>query len=65
MVLGGVMTVKDIVKLVGNILGLTDIVTAIDSGYKTGDTYDLDDVISEINMLVTSFNLVNNIIATH
>lgn len=72
MVLGGVMIVKDVIKLVANILGLTDIITAIDSGYTTGMNIEdanqniaSADVVSEINMLVTSFNLVNNIIATN
>ena len=72
MVLGGVMIVKDVIKLVANILGLTDVITAIDSGYTTGMNIEdanqniaSADVVSEINMLVTSFNLVNNIIATN
>jgi hypothetical protein len=69
MVLGGVMIVKDVIKLVANILGLTDVVSAIDSGYTSGMNIDeisiSADVVSEINMLVTSFNLVNNIIATN
>ena len=69
MVLGGVMIVKDVIKLVANILGLTDVVSAIDSGYTSGMNIDEKsisaDVVSEINMLVTSFNLVNNIIATN
>ena len=66
------MIVKDVIKLVANILGLTDIITAIDSGYTTGMNIEdanqniaSADVVSEINMLVTSFNLVNNIIATN
>ncbi|MBO7219532.1 MAG: hypothetical protein J6V40_06130 [Clostridia bacterium] len=63
------MIVKDVIKLVANILGLTDVVSAIDSGYTSGMNIDEKsisaDVVSEINMLVTSFNLVNNIIATN
>lgn len=75
MVLGGSMTVKDVIKVVADILMLDDVSYALDSGYtesydktlaeENGETVFSDDTINEIRLLVTSFNLTNNIIATN
>ena len=67
------MIVKDVIKLVSTMLGLDDVTSALNSGYTSSDNIDdtsgevtfSDDVISEINLLITSYNLTANIIATN
>ena len=65
MVLGGSVIVKDIIYKVAQILSLDDVMDALDK-------YGLDEystlpnsVLREVDLLVTSFNLVNNMIATN